>query len=248
MKLTNVQRADIEFTIEDMFFHLKARLLGKYFTGPKIYFEVVEQTNPLETLEGVYNFTYNMLYGAGAKPNPKRVKQLMKITGNYLDAERLRTVNHVLNAIESAKTFDDVKEVVEKQMEKTNGYVNMLVGNEIRNIQANAEKEGIEKLGAAIGVEDPVVCKLGVVDDKLCKYCRPLWHTDENPMIPKVYKLSELKDGYMNHKDPQPTILASHPSCRHVTSMIPPGFGFTNQGVITFKGFGYDIYAEQRGE
>ena len=57
MKLTNVQREDIEFTIEDMFFHLKARLLGKYFTGPKIYFEVVEQTNPLETLEGVYNFT-----------------------------------------------------------------------------------------------------------------------------------------------------------------------------------------------
>lgn len=248
MDLLENQRKAIETTINDLFYELKVRLLGRFFTGPKIYFEVLNSVNPLDTLEGVYNYTYAMLYGPGAKPSKKRAKKLAQITGNYIEAERLKTINKIMVGIDEADTVEEVQDAISTQMDKTTSYINKLVATEVRNTQANAEREGIEKIGASIGVDDPVVCKLGVVDPKLCDNCKKLWHSDDNIKVPKVYKLSQLKDGYnSDHKNPKPTTLATHPHCRHVLTMVPPNFGFTDDGVITFKGFGYDIYEDQRG-
>lgn len=249
MELLESQKKQIEKIINDLFYNLKARLLGRFFSGPRIYFEVLGSVNPLDTLEGVYNYTYTMLYGPGAKPSKKRAKQLSQITGNYIEAERLKTINKIMMGIEKAKDFDEVKEEIDKYVGKATSYVKKLVNTEVRHVQANAEREGIEKLGASISVDDPTVCKLGVVDKKLCKCCKKLWHTEDNIHVPKVYKLSELKDGYNdNHKSPTATIGPTHPHCRHVLTMVPPNFGFTDKGVIQFKGFGYDVYAEQRGQ
>ena len=246
MDLLDSQKAQIEKIINDLFYNLKAKLLGRFFTGPRIYFEVLNTVNPLETLEGVYNYTYTMLYGPGAKPAKKRPKTLSAITGNYIEAERLKTINKIMMGIEKAKTFDEVQGEIDKYMGKATSYISTLVNTEVRHVQANAEREGIEKLGSSIGVADPIVCKLGVIDKKLCKSCKALWHSDDNIQIPKVYKMSELRDGYNdNHKKPIPTIGPTHPHCRHVLTMIPPNFGFTDNGVIQFKGFGYDAYEDQ---
>ena len=70
----------------------------------------------------------------------------------------------------------------------------------------------------------------------------------ENLYIPRVYKLSELKDGYnKDHKNPIPTVSCTHPHCRHTLTMVPPNYGFDMRGNITFKGFGHDEYQHQRG-
>lgn len=247
MKLLESQKTQIEKVINDLFYGLKARMLGRFFTGPRIYFELIGAQNPLDTLEGIYNYTYTMLYGPGARPTTKRAKELSKITGNYIEAERLKTINKIMVGIEKADSFEDVKDEIDKHVEKATNYIKTLVTTEVRQVQANAEREGIEKLGASIGVEDPTVCKLGVIDNKLCPVCVSLWHSDDNIQIPKVYKMSELKDGYNeNKKKPIPTIAPSHPHCRHVLTMVPPNFGFSPTGAIQFKGFGYDVYAEQR--
>ena len=248
MELLESQKRQIEKIVNDLFYNLKARLLGRFFTGPSIYFEVLESINPLDTLEGVYNYTYTMLYGPGAKPSRKRAKTLSKITGNYIEAERLKTINKILMGVDKAENFEEAKKEIDKYVGKATSYVKTLVHTEVRQVQANAEREGIEKLGASISVDDPIVCKLGLVDEKLCKSCKKLWHTESNMYVPKVYKLSELKDGYNeSHKNPVPTVGPTHPHCRHVLTMVPPNFGFTDKGVINFMGFGYSIYDEQRG-
>lgn len=247
MKLTDEQKVSIEFSVSDIFYRLKFRLLGRFFTGPRIYFELVDDLNPLNTLEGLYHYTANMMYGTSFKPSIKRIKNLNRITDNYIEAERLKTINNVMQAAEQGKSLDDIEEMIKETLDKSSEYVDMLVITEARNVQANAEREGVEKIAASIGVEDPTVCKVGVIDDKMCHVCRRLWHSEDNIYIPKVYKLSELFDGYnKSAKDPIPTVLASHPRCRHVLTFIPPNFGFNNRGVIEFKGFGYDVYAEQR--
>jgi len=249
MILTDKQKDQVEKIINDLFYELKARLLGRFFIGPRIYFEVLGSVNPLDTLEGVYNYTYNMLYGAGAKPKKKRPKLLAAITGNYIDAERIKTINKIMIGIDKADNFDEVKKEIGKYMEKATKHVKTIVSTEIRNVQANAEREGIEKLGASIGVGDPTVAKLGVIDKKLCPTCIKLWHMEDNLHMPKLYKMSELKDGYNeSRKNPKPTIAASHPNCRHILTMVPPNFGFNDQGVIQFKGFGFDAYEDQRGK
>lgn len=248
MNLTEKQKNNIAKLIDEVFQSLKARLMGRFFTGPKIFFEVVSNTNPIDTIEGLYRFTAHTLYGHGVKPSTKRMKALAKITGNYIESQKLKTLNHVLMSIEESGNLEDLSDLIREEMEKATGYVKKVVSTDLRNVQANAEKEGIEKLGASIGVDDPNVAKLGVVDEKLCKNCKSLWHSDQNLHKPKIYKLSQLKEGYMkDHKNPEPTVNATHPFCRHVLTMIPPGYGFNERGNLEFKGFGYDAYEEQEG-
>lgn len=117
-----------------------------------------------------------------------------------------------------------------------------------RKSQAIAIREHFKIVSASIGIADPIVCKIGVIDDNMCKVCRLLWHHEDNIRIPKVYRLSELHD--INKKSvnsPIPTILKSHSKCRHILTMVPPDFGFNAEGKIEFKEFGYDIYKSQRG-
>lgn len=248
MILTNNQKQDIEFYVNDLFNRLKARLLGRFFRGPSIYFEIVQAGDPIDTMEGIYRYTIGMMYGPDAKIDKKRIKTLAKITANYLDAERLKTINNMISAAEQGEDYGQIESLVTNSMDKAVSYVSTVLNTEVKNVQAYAERSGIEQLGASIGVDDPIVCKLGVVDDRLCKNCKLLWHTKENLYIPRVYRLSELKDGYnKDHKNPIPTVSCTHPHCRHTLTMVPPNYGFDMRGNITFKGFGHDEYQHQRG-
>lgn len=247
MDLHDSQKIEIEKIVNDLFKKLKFRLLGRFFTGPRIFFEVEDSISPLDTLEGIYNYTFAMMYGPGTKPKVKRVRELSKITGNYIEAERLKSINRIMVSMEQANDFSEVKESLSEEIGRATSHIETIITTETRNIQAHAEKEGIERLGASIGVLDPTVCKLGVVDSKLCKTCKKLWHlSEDNLHIPKVYKMSELQNGYTKHKNPVPTHNASHPRCRHLLSMIPPNFGFNDKGMIEYKGRGYDVYQDQR--
>lgn len=249
MILNDKQKKDIEFYINDLFNRLKARLLGRFFKGPSIYFEIVQSGDPIDTMEGIYRYTIGMMYGSEAKIDFKRIKILAKITSNYLDAERLKTINNVILSAEQGSNYQEVQDLVTQNINKALKYTSVVLNTEIKNIQAYAERSGIEQLGASIGVDDPVVCKLGVVDEKLCVNCKKLWHSKENLFIPKVYKLSELKDGYnKDYKNPVPTVSCTHPHCRHTLTMIPPNYGFDQRGNITFKNFGYDEYVDQRAK
>jgi len=249
MKIKKRQKDTIIGAVDDIFFNMKARLLGRFFKGPKIYFEVVKAADPLETLEGIYRYTLHMIHGSGAEVNEDYIKDLAEITGNYIDAQRLKTQSHIFNDIASAVTAKEATEKIQESLDKAGSYIDMLVQTETRVTQAYAEKEGITQVAASLGVEDPTVCKLGVIDDKLCDNCKKLWHRS-NLRIPKLYKLSELKEGYNeDHKNPVATLGPTHPHCRHVLTFIAPNFGFSKDGSITFKAFGYDAYdAQERGE
>ena len=105
MKLSDAQRNLILDRIESLFEGTKARLLGKMFKGPSLHFEVVRRTDPLHTfIEGLYEYTLKMLYGAAVKPNMQTVEQLAEVTGNYIDAQQLKIKNHILADVAKAKS------------------------------------------------------------------------------------------------------------------------------------------------
>lgn len=248
MKIKKKQRDDILGAIDDLFFKFKARLLGRFFKGPKIYFEAVKSTDPLETLEGVYNYTLHMIHGPGAEPDTEAVAELAEIAGNYIEAQRLKTQSYVLNDIAAATTANEAAKKIKSTLDKATQYIDTLAQTETRNMQAYAEKEGITRVAATVGVEDPTVCKLGVIDDKLCDNCKKLWH-QKDLKTPKLYKLSELQEGYnQDWKNPVPTLGPTHPHCRHVLTFIAPNFGFNSEGKIEFISLGFDAYKDQRGE
>jgi hypothetical protein len=248
MKLSSFQRSLIVDAINDVFFRLEARLLGRWFKGPTIYFSVVSEVDPGETLEGVYRYALSMLYGPAASIDEKHLKELHEIAQNYLEAERLRRVNKVLTDTAAAEDAAAAAASLQENIDKATSYINTLMVTEARNMQAYAERDGIIKLAASIGVDDPVVVKLGIVDDRLCKACRTLWHDRSNISKPRPWKMSELRDGYNKSQlDPTPTLNATHPHCRHVLSFVPPNFGFDDKGMIKFIAFGYDYYEDYHG-
>lgn len=248
MKLSNAQREAILKQIESLFEGTKANLLGRYFKGPRIFFQIASEADPMHTIEGIYHYTLNMLYGAGVRPqDPKIVENLAEITGNYFDSQKLKVQNHILADILNAKTQKEANAAITNHMERAEQYVDMLVSNETRITQAYASREGITKLASDIGVQDPTVVFLGVTDHKICKYCKSMYHDVNNIRVPKPYKLSQIREGYFKPKEwdgKTPNQAPLHPRCRHSMSFVPPNFGFTAAGVIEFKEIGYDYYKE----
>lgn len=224
-------RKAIEDIVNLLFDKLKVRLLGRFFRGPKIVFEMVgEELDPLLTLEGLYRHALTISAGANLKPSVKTMRSLSEITDNYLEAEKLKTINRVVAAVDQGANDDEIDKLLGEVFESAEPSVSKIVNTETRNYQANAEREGILKVSASVGEDDPTVLKYGSLDEKTCQCCLKLWHSKDNPRIPKVYKLSQLQDGYCDHKDPKPTILATHPHCYDDQTEV-----LTKRGWILFK-------------
>jgi hypothetical protein len=248
MKLSSEQKNSILQRINEVFFNLSASLLGKnFFKGPKIFFEVASNADPLNTLEGAYRYAFGMLYGKDKKPDEETVAHLSDITNNYIEAERLKISNHILQSIASAQTPEEAEEKIKEDFDKAKNYLDGLVANETMNAVAYANRDGIQTVAASVGEEDPTVFKTGIVDSKLCEDCKRLWHLDNNIRVPRVYKLSELREGYNKKKPWDVTVGPTHPHCRHVLSMLPIGYGFDETGRVKFVGLGYDEYKIQHG-
>lgn len=246
MNIRKEQLDAISRAVDELFYSTKAKLLGNYFQGPKIFFEVAYTADPLETIEGLFRYTLQLMF-PGAQPDQKIIETLANITGDYVDAKRLQTKNKIVMDLIGAKTTKEANRLVQEHMQEATRYIDMLVNNESKIAQAYAEREGIHRVAASVGVDDPVVCKLGIIDDRMCANCRKLWHTPENIWVPKVYRMSELAEGYnKDNKNPIPTVGSTHPRCRHSMSFVPPNYGFDLHGTITFKGLGWDEWEFQR--
>lgn len=250
MKITDAQRRLIIDRIESLFEKTKAGLLGKLFKGPKLYFEVAKRTDPLHTIEGIYTYTMKLLYGPDAKPNQSTIKNLSEITADYMDSQQLKVKNHILADVAKAKTPSEAIRSIRGHFEKAGKYVELLVANEAHIVTAYASREGITRLASDIKVKDPTVVFLGVCDQKICKYCKSMYHDKANIRMPKPYKLSQVREGYFKPKEwdgKTPHQSPLHPNCRHVMSFVPPNFGYDKSGTIVFKALGYDYYSDYWG-
>lgn len=247
MKISKQQVGLITELVTDLFSQYKARLLGRRFRGPMAYFDVTSSDTD-HSIEALYRFTGAMTFGNSFEPNEDELKELSEIASNYIDAERLRTLNRILTGLRSAQSQAEVTKVVKDSIEKATTYIETVTVTESRTVQAFAEKTGIQRVAADLGVDDPNVAFLGRYDGKTCKYCRTMYHTADNLSVPKVYKMSQVRAGYFKPKEwdgQTPYFAPLHPHCRHVMTFIPPNFGFDDKGQIKFKDFGYDAHSDQ---
>src|SRR5579871_5421450 len=130
MKLSPLQRRAVLDNLDEIFYSLKARMLGKFFKGPKIYFEIVQRANPLDTVEGIFTYTMKMLYGSKAKPPEDQIEALAETTGNYLDEQRLKIANKIMADISQADSPEDALAAIKENVDKISEHVDTLVANE----------------------------------------------------------------------------------------------------------------------
>lgn len=234
--------------VDRLFDRIKARFLGREHGDKRIYVGFT----PRVTLADLYEA------GArheGARPDPAVVASLQRTAEAFLEAQRSATKAHVVRAVEnwlyearSAGVETDAKTVLGGELagvfqRASEGVLKILdaEGTKARNTGA---LDGILRVNAARGIEDPSVYFVVVRDDTLCAECKRL-HLLNDGVTPRVWKLSELGHGYHKKGQDNPKLGGLHPHCRCSLVTLMPGYGF-DRGSVSFVQLDHDEYARQR--
>jgi hypothetical protein len=253
MALSQKAIAAIHNAVDDLFNKVKVRYLGAGAddrTGSK---KLVITHNPNLTLPVLYADSAS---DDGAKPKFATAQSLVDVAKGYLDASQAITRAKVVHAVDSYLRNAQLRGVETNASTVLGGQLAELWGTvttDIKRIlEAEATKarnigalEGIVKVNAVRGIEDPTVAWLGPNDAETCEECKRVYLMPDK-VTPKVYKLSQASSGHHHRGENDPKIQGLHPSCRHSLVTILPGYGFEN-GKISFISPSHDEYSRQNG-
>lgn len=161
-----------------------------------------------------------------------------------------RSARDILLSEDGEKIIRAIKDQLKEQKERIDKAANTIAEHELYTAQNYGAFDGVIGAAKSVGISDPVVCKIGVMDDRRCKHCWRLW-TMPDKTTPRVYRLSELAAGPGHWKNPDASVSPTHPNCRDVIVTLMPGFGF-EAGKIVYKGIDpetnalWDEHSKQR--
>lgn len=238
--------------VDNIFDRLKGRVLGPDFVrfyGDK---QIFIGHRPEFSLPGLYR---QAAIEEGTRASEPHLNAFVRVAESYLDAERERTKAKVVKAVQdwlaTSKVKTDVQTVLGGELAgiftDTMKNVERIVDTESTTARNMGTLEGISKVAAAANVDDPNVYFIVVRDAEFwkCGEC-PRLHLMPDKITPRVWKLSEISNGYHKRGDETPSIGGLHPHCRCTLSYIAIGFGFDASGRLKYIMPGYDAFAEQR--
>ena len=239
----------IERAVKSVFLKAKARILGPWSVSKRI--AIGSHVHGEFSLPGMFELASRE---EGSKPDSKTLAQILNIAGGYLDATEARTATRVVKEVTSfiseahaSGVKTDIQTVLGGKLQEVLGesVVSMrrIIDTECNNVKNVGILDGIVRINAASGVEDPVVCFVSVNDAKRCVICTELHTTDG--ITPRLWKMSELGHGYFKRGETRPCLGGIHPQCRCTLTSIGLGYGFKD-GKIVYVGRGHDELAKQR--
>lgn len=253
-KLPSYVREKIETEIDKLFERLKLRYLGPNSVDKSLFigWDWSKDHHRQLSLPGIYE---EAVKDEGGIPDLETYHSIMRTAGNYIDATKERAKAQVITRMTGfVNEFGDVDETkklliaLEGSLSETWGKVGKDVQRIIDTENSTARNvglyEGIERVNASMGIEDPTIVFLTVRDMHRCKECERL-HLLKDLITPRAWKLSQVSHDYHKKGNPYPSIHGLHPNCRCSMTTILPGFGFDEGGRVTWIKDGYDVYAEQ---
>lgn len=192
----------------------------------------------------------------GTEPSKDTVETLVGIAEAYLDAQKEKAKAQVVKDV-SAFLEEARREAIETDLNrvlqgrlvdtwaKMTHDVKTIVQSESQQGRAMGALEGILKINALNGIDDPTVFFVVNRDEYTCNECMRL-HMLENKITPRVWKLSEVGSGYHKRGEENPKVGGLHPNCRCSIVTLGPGWGFNEQGFVTYIDPDHDEFAVQR--
>lgn len=223
--------------VDSVFDRLKVRMLGPQSVPKQIY---VAYT-PAYSLPGIFQ---QAAREEGGVANLTHLNQILKVAGSYIDSVREKTK---AKAVHEVQTFlaDAQAQGVETNLEtvlggkltevwsETASAVRKIIDAEATHTRNVGVLDGIVRINASVGVEDPWVYFVVVRDASLCDECRRL-HLLEDGITPRVWRLSEVGHGYHHKGESNPKMGGLHPHCRCSMVTLMPGYGFDEKGRIAY--------------
>ncbi len=207
------------------------------------------------------DLTLQSLYQAAAqeertKGDPASIVSLVDTAKGYLDLNRqttkmriVRTVEAFLRNAEATGVKTDLKTVLGGQLAdvwtSTAAGVTKILDTEATRARNMGTLEGIVKVNAASGIEDPLIYFITVRDGERCEECTKV-HLLPDEITPRLWKFSEIEHGYHVRGVDKPSWSGMHPHCRCTPATLMPRYGFDKAGMVTYVGGDHSEWDKQR--
>ncbi len=235
--------------VDNVFDRLAVRFLGPRILGKQIYVNWNEHFS----IPGLFE---RAAKEEGVSPNPNTLNEILEVASGYLDAQRERTKARVIREVNAFLVDSNHKKVrtdldtalagkLSEIWSETASNVRRIADTEANYARNVGTLEGIVKVNAVAGVDDPVVYFIPVRDQDLCDECRNL-HLRRDGATPRVWRLSEVGSGYHKKGEGNPKVGGLHPNCRCVMATLMLGYGFNKAGAVTYIGRSHNEFEEQR--
>ena len=193
---------------------------------------------------------------------PNQIEQdllrgLLKSTDGYIEALKNKTRSNITEAIDGlareagmAKLKVDEEKfaaILKEEMGKARSHMTAIVESEASKLRNLGTLMNISRMATSVNDSDPTVYFQVIKDVLTCKECVRL-HLMPDQTTPRLWKFSELKQGYHKRNEDQPSAFGLHPHCRCTLVYLSKGFTFDDQGKTTYESDNHDAYSSQRKE
>ena len=250
-RLSQKAVADIHAHVSKVFDQLRAKVLGQRYPAGKF---LVVTAKPEWSLKGIFEAAQE---AEGVRPREEVVQPVLDVAKSYLDAVEAQAKARIIHEVQAFLHEAREKGVRTNAATVLGGKLADVYGKASKDVKRILEAEttmtrntgavdGIARVAAAVGIDDPVMVQLHPLDQYTCEECLRICYLPDR-ITPRAWRMSELKAGYHVKGEDNPSLGGQHPHCRGHWSQVMSGYGFNAGGRITFVAPGYDVLAAQRG-
>lgn len=183
------------------------------------------------------------------------LKSLLESAHNYIESLKNRTMSNVTERVDGLvreaklrkQPLDEkaMQDILAEELSKARSHMKAIAESEATKLRNLGTMVDISRVAANIGDNDPTVFFVVVKDQSTCKECVRL-HLMPDQITPRLWKFSELKQGYHKRSDNNPSAFGLHPHCRCTLTYLAKGFSFDKAGRLTYHSEDYDAFLRQR--
>lgn len=183
------------------------------------------------------------------------LKGLLVSADGYIEALKNKTRSNITEAVDGlarqAKLTNDkidsktVERLIEEELVKAKVHIKTIIESEATKLRNLGTLMDITRVAASVNDDDPTVFFQVVRDATTCKECIKL-HLMPDGVTPRLWKFSELKQGYHKRGEVNPSAFGLHPHCRCTLTYLSKGFGFNSQGEVGYQTEKHDAFSKQR--
>lgn len=202
----------------------------------------------------------NLFVQAMANQTPNAIekdvlKSLLESSHGYIESLKNKTKSNVTERIDGlarearikGQKIDEseVQSAIDEELSKAKSHLQAVVESESTKLRNLGSMMQISRIAASLDDEDPNVCFIIVRDGQTCKECLKL-HLMEDGSTPRVWRFSQLKQGYHKRGEENPSAFGLHPHCRCTLTYISKGFGFDKTGRLKYISENHDQHLSQK--
>lgn len=249
--ISSAGKEQIAQKVEELFDRIAVQLVGNLprFQNKKTLIFSSERNVGLAHLfvQGLQNQQPNAI-------EQDALKGLLNSAADYIESlknktkanvtERLDGLVREAKASQRTPTAEEIQAIMDDELNKAKSNLKAIAEAESTKIRNMGTLMDITRVSTSLDDNDPTVFFVVVKDAATCKECLRL-HLMPDEVTPRLWKFSELKQGYHKRSENVPSAFGLHPHCRCTLTYLAKGFGFEN-GRVKYHSENHDAFEAQR--